>query len=328
MTQTYSIGHGLRRLQSTIFGEEGKAESPSPGPSKVPTDVDEPQDLYLEPLLDLSTMIVTRTWKDLPQEIVDYIMSMFRNDSESLKACSLTCKAMFISTRRLIHRKIRLTSEQNWAILTLKERQRYIRGDRQEFAVKVLSWIAAQGLLPYGRQLFIDLHGNFTPANLQPFNDLFQQFDQIQELSIQWFHTRDFLEQFDTFFAKFVPTLRSLRLDAPSGDARDILDFVCRFPHLDDLTFEASFDNSYDQIADPLPAVKKIAPFRGRLKFNDVKERHSPIVRQFISLPGKRRFRFVDFRDCHFQTVEQPIIDACSGTIETLSITWKKISEC
>lgn len=49
------------------------------------------------------------------------------------------------------------------------------------------------------------------------------------------------------------------------------------------------------------------------------------MLRQLISLPGKRRFRFIDFRGCPIQ-VEQPIIEALSATMETLSITWKNYS--
>jgi hypothetical protein len=276
-------------------------------------------------------MIVIGTWKDLPQEIVDRIIFMLGNDLESLKACSLTCKAMFISTRRFIHRRIRLTSEKNWELLTLREKQRYIRGDRHGIAVKVLSGIAAHGLLPYGRQLSINIYKNFTPDNLQPFNDHFQRFDRIQELSIYWLHTPDFLEQFDTFFANFVPTLRSLHLDTPTGNTRDILDFICRFPNLDDLTFRVSSQDSHDWRiwrSALLPAVKEMPPFRGKLKLHCVGEWRSPMLQQLISLPGKRRFRFIDFRGCPFKTVEQPVVDACSGSIETLSITWLKFREC
>lgn len=334
-TRTYTIGHNLHCWQSDIFGDDGNVESLSPSPSPVPTkdpaDASEPRNLYLDPLLDLSTTIVTGTWKDLPQEIVDHIVDALRNDSKSLKACSLTCKAMFISTRHLIHRRLYLTSEQNWEVLTLREKQRYIRGDREGIAIKVLSGIAAHGLLPYGRQLFINLSKNFTPANLQPFSDHFQRFDRIQELSIYWLHTPGFLEQFDTFFANFVPTLRSLHLDTPTGDTRDILDFICRFPHLDDLTFKVSAQDSHDWRtwrSAFLPAVKEMPPFRGRLKLHGVSEWRSPIMQQLISLPGKRQFRFVDFRSCPFRAVEQPVIDACSGTIETLSITWMKFREC
>ena len=332
MMCSHHTGHTLHRWRGAILSDEGDAESPSQPPSpktpRVPAGVGEPRNL--EPPLDLSVIVITGTWKGLPQEIVDHIVFMLRNDLRSLKACSLTCKAMFISTRHLIHSKIYLTSEQNWEILTLREKQRYIRGERQGIAIKVLSDIAAHGLLPYGQHLFINLNKNFTPGNLKPFNDHFQRFDRIQELSIYWLHTRGFLEQFDTFFANFIPTLRSLHLDTPTGDTRDIIDFVCRFPYLDDLTFRMSSEHAHDWRtwkSASLPVVKEVPPFRGRLKLYGIGEWRGHMLRQLISLPGKRRFRSIHFRGCTSEA-EQPVVDACSNTIETLSTSWKKFREC
>jgi hypothetical protein len=277
--------------------------------------------------LDLGALTTSGTWMGFPQEVVDHIVFMLRNDLQSLKACSLTCKAMFVSTRCVIHRKICLTSEKNWELLTVAERQRYIRGERQGIAVRVLSSIAAYGLLQYARHLVININKNFTPANLQPFNHHFQRFDRIQELHVYWLDTPGFLESFDTYFANFVPTLRSLHLEAPAGDTRDILDFICQFPHLEDLSL--SSEDSRDRgvwKSGSLPIVKSMPPFRGRLRLRGITEWRGHLLLQLISLPGKRRFRFIDFRACDAE-VEQPIVDACSGTLESVSTTWRKFCE-
>ena len=319
----HSTGHTLYRWRSAILGgEENEYPPPGPGSELI-------QGLQV-PVLDLGAVTITGTWKGLPQEIVDHIMSMLRNDLQSLKACSLTCRALFVSTRPVIHRKTCLTWEKNWELLTIPEKQRYIRGEREGIAVRVLSGIAAHGLLQYARHLFINLNRNFTPVNLQPFNDHFQRFDRIQELSIYWLDTQGFLENFDTYFANFVPTLRSLHLDTPAGNSRDILDFICRFPYLDDLTFRVSSEESHDWRtwkSPSLPIVQNMPPFRGRLKLGEVGEWRGYMMQQLISLPGKRRFRFIDFRGCPARA-EQPIIDACSDTLETVSTTWKKFREC
>lgn len=329
LVESYSIGHILRRWRSAILGgEEKKKVSQFPPPEPTDKLIEEPQITNVEPSLDLGTITITETWKGLPQEIVDHIVFMLRNDLESLKACSLTCKAMFISTRHVIHRKICLTWEKNWDLLTIPEKQRYIRGERQGIAVRVLSAIAAHGLLPYARHLYIHLNRNFTPVNLQPFNDHFQRFDRIQELSIYWLHIPDFLSgNFDAYFPNFVPTLRSLHLDTPTGDTRDILDFICRFPNLDDLTFKMVSGDSRDwRTSGPLPVVNKMPPFRGRLKLCGIDERCGRMIQQLISLPGKCHFRSVDFRSCRFE-VEQPIVDACSSTLESISTTWGRFCE-
>ena len=255
---------------------------------------------------------------------------MLGDDLKSLKACSLTCKAMFFSARRIIHRKIRLTSDKNWELLTVPERQRYIRGERQGIAVRVLSTIAAQGLLPYARHLSININKNFTPANLQPFIHHFQCFDRVQEFTVDWLDTSGFLEHFDTYFANFVPTLHSLHLDNPTGDTRDILDFVCRFPHLDDLTFSMAsghFAGSDTWRSRSLPVVKRVPPFRGRLKLNGISGWRNHLLFQLISLPGKRRFRFIDFQNCDSDAV-QSVVDGCSGTLESVSTVWRRYCEC
>ena len=237
---------------------------------------------------------------------------------------------MFVSARHLIHRKIHLSSDKNWELLTVPERQRYIRGERRELAFRVLSRIAAHGLLPYARHLFINLNKNFTPTNLQPFNHHFQCFDRIQELGIYWLDTPRFLESFDTYFANFVPTLHSLHLDTPIGDTRDILDFICRFPHLDDLTLKMSEGAPGDWRtwrSGTLPVVKSMPPFRGKLQLWGMTEWRGYLLQQLTSLPGKCRFRSIDFRNCEFEA-EQPIVDACCGTLESVSTTWKKFGEC
>ena len=325
-----STGHTFRRWRSTVLvsGEEKELVPQFASPEPTNELIKEPQISSVEPLLDLGAIAITRTWKNLPQEIVDHIVFMLRNDLKSLKACSLTSKAMFVSTRHVIHRKICLTWERNWDLLTIPEKQKYIRGERQDIAVRVLSAIAAHGLLPYARHLYIHLNRNFTTANLQPFNDHFQHFDRIQELSIYWLHTPDFLRgNFDVYFQNFVPTLRSLHLDTPTGDTRDILDFICRFPNLDDLTFKMGPGDPRDwRTFGPLPVVEKMPPFRGRLKLGNIDERCGHTIQQLISLPGKRCFRFIDFRSCTFKA-EQPIIDACSSTLESISTTWGRFRE-
>ena len=296
-----------------------------PEPANEATE--EPQVPDVGPPLDLTAITVSEKWRDLPQELVDHIVFMLGNDWQSLKACSLTCKAMFISARRTIHRKIRLTSDKNWELLTVPERQRYIRGERQEFAVRVLSEFAAWGLLPYAHHLSININKNFTPANLLPFNHHFQCFDRVQELTIDWLDTPGFLEHFDTYFTNFVPTLRSLHLYYPTGDTRDILDFVCRFPHLDDLTLKMDPAGWETWKSGSLPIVKSVPPLRGRLKLDWISGWRDDLLLQLISLPGKRRFRFIDFRHCYPGT-EQSTIDACSGTLESVSTTWRRFGKC
>jgi hypothetical protein len=146
-------------------------------------------------------------------------------------------------------------------------------------------------------------------------------------LSIYWFDIPVFLKHFDTYFANFVPTLRSLHIDTPiRGESRDVLDFICRFPHLDDLTLTMTSEGLQDWRSwrsESLPIVETIPPFRGGLKLRGIVGWLGHLLLQLVSLPGKRRFRSIDLRGCNSEA-GQTIVDACSGSLESLSTTWKK----
>ena len=109
---------------------------------------------------------------------------------------------------------------------------------------------------------------------------------------------------------------------------QDILDFICRFPHLDDLTLKMSISATPSNCrSDTLPAIKRMPPFRGRLKLSGTTEWRGHLLYQLISLPGRRRFRSIGFRSCE-SGAEQPIVDACCDTLESFSIAWKRYGRC
>jgi len=115
-----------------------------------------------------------------PQELVN---DVFMNDFKSIKAYSLACKALFVSIHHITHPKICLAWDESRELFTVPE-SRCTRRDRQGIGVRILSRIAAQGVLPYARHLSTHLSRSFTPANPQPFNGHFQRFDWVQELSV------------------------------------------------------------------------------------------------------------------------------------------------
>ena len=144
------------------MGGEGKYDTDSQHPRPEPaneliTEFQIPDD-DLGPLMDLGAIAGAGTWKGLPQEIVDYVVSMLRDYLKSFK----TCQALFGSTRHGIHLKISLTLENNWGLLTIPEKQRYIRGERLDITIRILSRIAAHGLSPYACHLYTHLNRNFT----------------------------------------------------------------------------------------------------------------------------------------------------------------------
>ena len=75
--------------------------------------------------LDSICVAVNHGCMGLPQELVDHIMDMLYVDLQALKACSLTCKAMFSSTRHLIHQTLCLNVRNNNSILTREEKDKH-----------------------------------------------------------------------------------------------------------------------------------------------------------------------------------------------------------
>ena len=77
-----------------------------------------------EPPVDLLGVLISTAIHQgcmgLPQEIVDRMVDILRDDLQALKACSLTCKAMFASARYLIHRVLYLTVQNNQSVLNPK----------------------------------------------------------------------------------------------------------------------------------------------------------------------------------------------------------------
>ena len=166
LADQHSVGTALRRWGGAILSGGGKYDTDSqhlrPEPAnELITEFQIPGD-DLEPLMDLGAIAVAGTWKGLPQEIVGHVASMLRDDLKSLKACSLTYKALFVSTRHGIHRGVSPTLENNWDSLTIPEKQRSIRGESFDIAIRILSRIAAHGLSPYACHLYIHLNRNFT----------------------------------------------------------------------------------------------------------------------------------------------------------------------
>jgi len=87
-----------------------------------------PQIPNAEPPPDPTPSTISGTWKVLPRVLADRIMFILGDNLRSLKSCSLAWKLMFVSARPAIHRKVYLTSEKNWELLTVPERRRYIFG--------------------------------------------------------------------------------------------------------------------------------------------------------------------------------------------------------
>src|ERR1700753_524234 len=91
----------------------------------------------------------------LPTELVDYIMDILGDDLPALEACSLTCRAMLASTRRLLHQTLHLTPENDQSVPIQKDRLRFLKRNHNDLHLRFLSYVGECGLPQYARRVYI-----------------------------------------------------------------------------------------------------------------------------------------------------------------------------
>ena len=183
----------------------------------------------------------------LSQELVDGIVEALHEDLPALKACSLTCKAMFSLTRHLIHQTLYLTPQNNESVLTPDERERlhYRKQGYQDVQLRFLSYVGEHGLLQYTRKIHIYTESqpipsirSFTPYALLPHIRHFRSLDRIHAITIDGYDDKMWGWHSEWCFGHFYPTLTSLTHRRPSGRYQSILQFALQFPNLENLTLE------------------------------------------------------------------------------------------
>ena len=260
----------------------------------------------------------------LPQEVVDRIMGTLQDDMNALKACSLTCKPMFASTRHLIHRSLRVSWENNQKILTPEEQERYVQGDRRELELRFVSFMGERDLLKYARHLNISIgYVRFSPCALEPHLQYFRSLDRIHTLTIRLFYAFAWCDVYNTYFTQFYPTLTTLSFHSPIGHHRFLLQFALQFPNLENLTLEFLRHGTLVLPGAPVPpVVTKSPPLRGHLQFAGAGLGPlDPVwTKEFaFDLPNGINFRSIEFRDVHCKH-GQYILDGCAGFLEELAV--------
>jgi hypothetical protein len=264
----------------------------------------------------------------LPQELVRHIAGMLRGDVRALKGCSLTCKAMFASSRPFIYETLCLTQLSYESILAPEERQEFSRQEssRHSLGLHFLSHMDERGLLQYTRQVYINMHGTFTPDNLKPHIRQFQSLDRVHTLTIEYHDTISWTGHWEAYFIHFYPTLTSLTLRHPLGHRRSILLFALQFPNLENLCLESFRD---DQVISPgLPdpvIITHSPPLRGHLRLVGVATVDRWLVDLAYEAPSKFNFRSIELED-FFGSRCRPILEACAETLENLTIAPDTIS--
>ena len=265
------------------------------------------------------SLTVHRGPMGLPQELVDHILYMLQDDFRALKACSLTCKAMFVSTRHLIHQTLRLTLRNNQSVLSLEKKHRHLGWNHDDTELCFLSFVGKRGFLQYTRHVYIRMGYKFTPGVLMPHLNHFQSLDRVHSLTIEAYDSLVWRDHQDTFFAHFYPTLTSLTLRRPLNHYRYLLQFALRFPNLQNLTIEHPADSEWirpDLVASVVIDVPP--PLRGHFRLVGVGAVQWPT--EFSrELPDGINFRSVELRDVPWNQ-GQKIVRACAGALEDLTI--------
>ena len=259
----------------------------------------------------------------LPQELIDKIMDMLHNDVRALKACSLTCKAMFGSTRHLVHQSLYLTVRTNQSILTREEKSRYRAGDYHDVNLRFLSFMGEHGFLQYTRRVYVRDPIRFNPDTLLPHMYHFQSLDRVHTLVFEGFDAISWANHYKTYFIHFYPTLTSLTLSRPRGRYRDLVEFVLQFQNLENLCLEWLGDGGQIQPDPSGPIiVDQFPPFRGhlRLAFGAAIGWLADFFRDF---QNRISFRSVEVEAGFFgDGVQYYILNLCPDMLENLTIVF------
>ena len=203
-----------------------------------------------------------------------------------------------------------------------------VRNQADVFHARYLSAVEERGLLHYGyvREVDIDLRAG-NPEKILQLRQLWV-LETVDTLTIRWLGLHQCLPMFNRCFSQFVPTLRSLTLDyARCENAHQLMEFVCRFPHLDDLALinpcgscSSGFVSAPPWSKGPRP--QQHLPFGGHLVLNGI----GPLVQCLLDLPGGIRFHLISTSSCLKDLAK--LLAACLSTLEDLNISCLESSKC
>ena len=245
----------------------------------------------------------------LPQDVAEMIIGLLIYDTQSLLACSLTCRSWYIASVPHLHH-------------TLATRPGMCLYKRNLEWPKPLQNANKFGLLHLVKRLSIENGFDYNDSfSLKRFNDRilshFSTLRNVQELQIVNMDTSSFMPNLRQFFGHFLPTVRSLALNSPIGSNRDIIFFIGLFQHLEDLTLRnVRFESRGGDLQDDLTLIPSSSPpLRGRLIVLRVKR--FGFLKDMIHLLGGFRFKHVHLFDVGETRL---LLNTCAETLETLRL--------
>ena len=248
---------------------------------------------------------------------MDEILEYLENDRRTLKACSLTCKGLFRSSRRIIHRRLHVVGLGKAATMDELELQRYEVANRSQ--LRTLLEAAKCGLFHHTWELTIGVGEEFTPDNLQPYLPQFQSFTRLTSLTLHHFNPAPFLPVFEQYFGHLAQQMRSLKFVYPPGPQDDMMYFISQFPNLDDLGFNSFPQHNLEPSKEyNVSSIQSSPALGGTLQITSTNAWRTNSLECLTQLPSGLRFRSIAFLHC---TGINPdvIIRECTSTLQTLT---------
>jgi len=247
------------------------------------------------------------------------ILENLRTEWDALVSCSLACKALFCSARRVIHERLCVVGPKTFPF-AVKLTGRYWIFNRTH--LRRLSLADDANLTQYTRHLVVVVGQAFTPRGLRPYAQTLRKYTCLTSLTLTHFDPLPFLPVFDRYFLHLSHSLRSLHLVSPRGTPDVAVDFISRFLNLDNLEFnpvpEPPHQPSGNQTS--LEPRSQLAPLRGTLRIISTDSRGTISLEPLVHLPGGLHFRSFEFVCCT-DINTTGIVRECASTLETVTYT-------
>ena len=244
---------------------------------------------------------------------MDEILEYLEDDRRTLKACSLTCKGLFCSARRIIHRRLYVVNPGGTDTLG---RRRYEYGYHSQ--LRTFSTVVRCGLACYTQELTIAVGEEFTPVALWKHLSYFQMFARLTSLTLHHFSPTPFLPVFEQYFGHLAQQMRSLEFIQPSAPRDNMMYFICQFPNLDDLGFKPFPPQNLDPSKEyNMSSIQSSPTLGGTLRIMTRKGWSVDRLECLTRLPSGLRFRSIEFLRCTGASPDV-IIRECAPTLQSL----------
>jgi len=275
---------------------------------------------------DISKQFPGAGWKNLPQELVDEILSYLFDNLRALKACSLACKLLFGATRPLIHQ--RLVCVDSGPDPHKPKGSLFSRGKRGPKTFERLIDAGRAGVLCYTRHLAFkpklnSLLPRLDPRDMQGYLPYLRSITKLHTLTLDTFFLPPFTPVFNEYFGMFANTLRHLDIRRADCPKQYLLYIICQFPLLEDLTIVALPSQRTPYVGDPVPMITQSPPLRGELVL--IQGVSVGLSEGLAGLPGGLNFRSLGLTWCEHP---RAVLAACGHIATSISYLWRWEHDC